>query len=115
MLTTSIQELKGLNSCLRDEHTALQLAFASLEDKLRKVQVSFDKVFFSTVSTMKDPTCCRHINLMCAVRLANIVLSAVCCRRDPSQLDPTNSQAQARTGHTGRSGDSRGALSILHG
>ncbi|XP_037027100.1 autophagy-related protein 16 isoform X3 [Bradysia coprophila] len=38
MLTTSIQELKGLNSCLRDEHTALQLAFASLEDKLRKVQ-----------------------------------------------------------------------------
>lgn len=40
MLTTSITELKVLNSCLRDEHTALQLAFASLEDKLRKVQVS---------------------------------------------------------------------------
>lgn len=39
MLTTSITELKALNSCLRDEHTALQLAFASLEDKLRKVQV----------------------------------------------------------------------------
>lgn len=39
MLTSSLHELKGLNSCLRDEHTALQLAFASLEDKLRKVQV----------------------------------------------------------------------------
>lgn len=39
MLTTSLQELKSLNSCLRDEHCALQLAFASLEEKLRKVQV----------------------------------------------------------------------------
>lgn len=39
MLTTSLQELKSLNTCLRDEHSALQLAFASLEDKLRKVQV----------------------------------------------------------------------------
>jgi autophagy-related protein 16-1 len=36
MLTSSIHELKGLNSILRDEHTALQLAFQSLEDKLRK-------------------------------------------------------------------------------
>jgi autophagy-related protein 16-1 len=36
MFTSSIQELKGLNSILRDEHTALQLAFQSLEDKLRK-------------------------------------------------------------------------------
>lgn len=41
MLTTSMQELKSLNSCLRDEHCALQLAFASLEEKLRKVQVIF--------------------------------------------------------------------------
>lgn len=40
MLTTSMQELKSLNTCLRDEHTALQLAFASLEEKLRKVQVN---------------------------------------------------------------------------
>lgn len=39
MLNTSMQELKSLNSCLRDEHCALQLAFASLEEKLRKVQV----------------------------------------------------------------------------
>lgn len=38
MLTTSLHELKGLNACLRDEHTALQLAFAALEEKLRKVQ-----------------------------------------------------------------------------
>jgi autophagy-related protein 16-1 len=36
MLTSSIHELKGLNSILRDEHTALMLAFQSLEDKLRK-------------------------------------------------------------------------------
>lgn len=41
MLTTSIEELKNLNTMLRDEHTALQLAFSSLEDKLRKVQVWF--------------------------------------------------------------------------
>lgn len=38
MLTTSIQELKNLNTCLRDEHTALQLAFVSNEEKLRKAQ-----------------------------------------------------------------------------
>lgn len=38
MYQSSISELKNLNACLRDEHTALQLAFASLEDKLRKIQ-----------------------------------------------------------------------------
>lgn len=38
MLNSSLQELKELNTMLRDEHTALQLAFASLEDKLRKTQ-----------------------------------------------------------------------------
>lgn len=38
MLMTSLHELKGLNACLRDEHTALQLAFTSLEEKLRRVQ-----------------------------------------------------------------------------
>lgn len=43
MLSTSMHELKGLNTCLRDEHTALQLAFSSLEDKLRKVQVILTK------------------------------------------------------------------------
>lgn len=36
----SNKELKYLNDTLRDEHTALQLAFTALEDKLRKVQVS---------------------------------------------------------------------------
>lgn len=39
MLNKYMTELKGLNTCLRDEHTALMLAFASLEGKLRKVQV----------------------------------------------------------------------------
>lgn len=38
MYTTSNQELQNLNSCLRDEHTALQLAFAALEERLRKAQ-----------------------------------------------------------------------------
>ncbi|GAB0091491.1 Autophagy-related protein 16 [Sergentomyia squamirostris] len=38
MLTNNISELKGLNTILRDEYTALQLALTSLEDKLRKVQ-----------------------------------------------------------------------------
>lgn len=32
------RELEGLNQMLKDEHQALQLAFASLEEKLRKVQ-----------------------------------------------------------------------------
>lgn len=49
MLTTSMQELKSLNTCLRDEHTALQLAFASLEEKLRKVQVHFCPLHIVTV------------------------------------------------------------------
>ncbi|CAH0559296.1 unnamed protein product [Brassicogethes aeneus] len=34
----SNQELKYLNDTLRDEHQALQMAFTSLEEKLRKVQ-----------------------------------------------------------------------------
>lgn len=38
MYTTSNTELQNLNECLRDEHTALQLAFQSLEDRLRKAQ-----------------------------------------------------------------------------
>ncbi|KAK1134575.1 hypothetical protein K0M31_007357 [Melipona bicolor] len=32
------RELEGVNQMLKDEHQALQLAFASLEEKLRKVQ-----------------------------------------------------------------------------
>lgn len=34
------KELKHLNSDLRDEHQALQMAFSSLEDKLRRMQVN---------------------------------------------------------------------------
>lgn len=34
-----IKELENLNQVLRDEHQALQLAFAALEEKLRKAQV----------------------------------------------------------------------------
>lgn len=39
MLTNSIEELKGINTIVRDEYTALQLAFNSLEDKYRTIQV----------------------------------------------------------------------------
>uniref|UniRef100_A0A1B0G250 Autophagy-related protein 16 domain-containing protein n=1 Tax=Glossina morsitans morsitans TaxID=37546 RepID=A0A1B0G250_GLOMM len=38
MLKSSLEELKKLNNTLLDEHTALQLAFSALEDKLRGVQ-----------------------------------------------------------------------------
>lgn len=39
MYENNIKELQHLNQMLRDEHQALQLAFASLEEKLRKTQV----------------------------------------------------------------------------
>ncbi|XP_055373780.1 autophagy-related protein 16 isoform X2 [Condylostylus longicornis] len=38
MLKSSLEELKSLNAILRDEHTALQLAFSALEEKLRSTQ-----------------------------------------------------------------------------
>ncbi|XP_017491642.1 PREDICTED: autophagy-related protein 16-1-like [Rhagoletis zephyria] len=40
MLQSSLDQLKKLNTTMLDEHTALQLAFSSLEEKLRAVQVS---------------------------------------------------------------------------
>lgn len=36
MLKNNLEELKGLNTILKDEHTALQLAFGALEEKYRK-------------------------------------------------------------------------------
>ncbi|XP_017020596.3 autophagy-related protein 16 isoform X1 [Drosophila kikkawai] len=38
LLHSSLEELKKLNNTMLDEHTALQLAFSSLEDKMRGVQ-----------------------------------------------------------------------------
>lgn len=38
MYQNNIKELENLNQMLRDEHQALQLAFAALEEKLRKAQ-----------------------------------------------------------------------------
>ncbi|KAK6628020.1 hypothetical protein RUM44_010502 [Polyplax serrata] len=38
LYVTHVNELDTLNQTIRDEHTALQLAFSSLEEKLRKVQ-----------------------------------------------------------------------------
>lgn len=49
MFKTSLEELKNLNTTLRDEYTALQLAFTSLEAKLRGVQVSKKKKSFSVI------------------------------------------------------------------
>lgn len=44
---TKEKELENVNQMLRDEHQALQLAFASLEDKLRRAQVNYFYNFFS--------------------------------------------------------------------
>ncbi|CAB3235619.1 unnamed protein product [Arctia plantaginis] len=41
MYETNMVELQGLNQVLRDEHQALQIAFASIEEKLRKAQRQF--------------------------------------------------------------------------
>ncbi|XP_059053618.1 autophagy-related protein 16-1 isoform X2 [Achroia grisella] len=38
MYENNMAELQGLNQVLRDEHQALQIAFASIEEKLRKAQ-----------------------------------------------------------------------------
>ncbi|CAH2040520.1 unnamed protein product, partial [Iphiclides podalirius] len=38
MYETNMVELQGLNQMLRDEHQALQIAFAAIEEKLRKAQ-----------------------------------------------------------------------------
>ncbi|XP_060802098.1 autophagy-related protein 16-1 isoform X4 [Amyelois transitella] len=38
MYENNMNELQGLNQVLRDEHQALQIAFASIEEKLRKAQ-----------------------------------------------------------------------------
>lgn len=44
MLAKNESELKGLNDVLRDEYTALQLAFTALEEKLRKAQEENQKM-----------------------------------------------------------------------
>jgi hypothetical protein len=45
MYQNNIKELENLNQMLKDEHQALQLAFASLEEKLRKAQVTPINIF----------------------------------------------------------------------
>lgn len=42
MYQNSIKELENLNQMLRDEHQALQLAFAVIEEKLKKAQVYYN-------------------------------------------------------------------------
>ena len=38
-LETTISETEAVNQILRDEHQALQIAFASLEEKVKQLQV----------------------------------------------------------------------------
>lgn len=47
---TNMTELQGLNQVLRDEHQALQMAFAAIEEKLRKAQVSTINLFNLSLS-----------------------------------------------------------------
>lgn len=49
MYENNVKELQNLNQMLRDEHQALQLAFASLEEKLRKAQVHRIEFFICNV------------------------------------------------------------------
>ena len=51
MFKSSLDELKKLNNTMLDEHTALQLAFSALEEKLRSVQVNV--VFRKTQTNFK--------------------------------------------------------------
>jgi autophagy-related protein 16 len=44
------RELENINQMIKDEHQALQLAFASLEDKLRKAQVHYLIIIFKKIS-----------------------------------------------------------------
>lgn len=52
MLTNSMQQLDAQNTCLRDEHTALQLTSNTLEEKLRKLQVGVSCC--CTINTLTD-------------------------------------------------------------
>ena len=45
------KEIENVNQTLKDEHQALQLAFASLEEKLRKAQVRLLYYFFYIFTT----------------------------------------------------------------
>lgn len=47
------KEIESINQMLKDEHQALQLAFASLEEKLRKTQVyNYIIAFFLIMSNI---------------------------------------------------------------
>lgn len=52
MYETNMAELQGLNQMLRDEHQALQIAFAAIEEKLRKAQVFYCLILMSSKSTI---------------------------------------------------------------
>lgn len=49
---TSLRELENINQTIKDEHQALQLAFASLEEKLRKSQVNLCFIMLSQLITI---------------------------------------------------------------
>lgn len=56
MFQNNIRELENLNQVLRDEHQALQLAFAALEEKLRRAQVHI----LNLLSFSNFPRISRH-------------------------------------------------------
>ena len=45
-LETSLSEIEGSNQVLRDEHQALQIAYASIEEKLKILHVSLYCKYF---------------------------------------------------------------------
>ena len=51
MYKSNLKQLENLNQVLRDEYQSLNLAFAALEDKLRKTQV-FEWLIFNLHPTM---------------------------------------------------------------
>jgi len=46
------KRLDTLNSVLKDEHQALQLAFSSLEEKLRKTQVIYLDIYYEYLTLL---------------------------------------------------------------
>ena len=71
LLETSLSEIEGGNQVLRDEHQALQIAYASIEEKLKTAirdVPDFPKpgIIFKDISTiMLDPNGNHKVNQMC--------------------------------------------------
>lgn len=73
MFQNNIRELENLNQVLRDEHQALQLAFAALEEKLRRAQVDF----LNLLSFSNFPRISRHRAQIQLCKITNISTSVL--------------------------------------